>query len=84
MFPLASVYMCVAERGIGGSGSMMGKGWLYVSAINVATMRRSWRMPCGTRKVCVSLSSSLMFPLISDSLWICSLIRKVASVVAKL
>ena len=26
-FPLASVYMCVAESGTGGSGSKMGKGW---------------------------------------------------------
>ena len=27
MCPLASVYMCVAESGTGGSGSTMGKGW---------------------------------------------------------
>ena len=59
MFQLASVYMCVAERGTGGSGSTMGKGWSCASAINIATMRRSWRMSCGMRKTCLSLSSEV-------------------------
>ena len=37
MWPLASVYTCIAHSGAVGSGSTMGRGWWCVSAMIAAT-----------------------------------------------
>ena len=45
----------MADKGVGGLGSMMGRGWLKVSAIMAANMRTSVRTSGGSTKAVMSL-----------------------------
>ena len=81
MLPLASVYIETHPRGIGGSGSTMGRGFLSVSVINAATIRRSSTTSVEGWNILLSLDESeiSVFPDIKSLMWF--FIMKIASLV---
>ena len=56
----------MADKGAGGFGSMMGRGWLKVAAIRAANMSTSVRTSGGSTRAVLSLCVTEIRPFESD------------------